>query len=139
MPTQLPPREPTKAQLLIQCGRYIAGIAILLVAVVLFKLRFVRAFRGLSQVRPGIPCHSAARRAHRRRLARIFLTRFVLYRLTVTGCRRSGQSGVPSFFWIQSPFAFLCEELHIRGSLPSVMFHRSRLWVEGNHAVGGGE
>jgi hypothetical protein len=43
MPTQLPPREPTKAQLLIQCGRYIAGIAILLVAVVLFKLRFVRA------------------------------------------------------------------------------------------------
>jgi hypothetical protein len=43
MPTQLPPREPTNAQLLIQCGRYFAGIAILLVAVVLFKLRFVRA------------------------------------------------------------------------------------------------
>jgi hypothetical protein len=43
MPTQLPPREPTNAQLLIQCGRYIAGIAILVVAVVLFKLRFVRA------------------------------------------------------------------------------------------------
>jgi hypothetical protein len=43
MPTQLPPRESTKAQLLIQCGRYVAGIAILLVAVVLFKLRFVRA------------------------------------------------------------------------------------------------
>ena len=43
MPTQLPPREPTNAQLLMQGGRYFAGIAILLVAVVLFKLRFVRA------------------------------------------------------------------------------------------------
>jgi hypothetical protein len=32
-----------------------------------------------------------------------------------------------------------CEVLHIRGSLPNVMFHRSRLWVEGKHAVGGGE
>jgi hypothetical protein len=43
MPTHLPPREPTKAALLIQCGRYIGGNAILLVALVLFKLRFVRA------------------------------------------------------------------------------------------------
>jgi hypothetical protein len=43
MPTQLPPREPTQAQPLIQCGRYIAGIAILLVAVALFELRLVRA------------------------------------------------------------------------------------------------
>jgi hypothetical protein len=43
MPTQLPAREPTKTQLLIQCGRYIAGIAVLLVAVVLFQLRLVRA------------------------------------------------------------------------------------------------
>jgi hypothetical protein len=37
MPTQLPRREPTEAQLL-KCGRYIAGISILLVALVLFKL-----------------------------------------------------------------------------------------------------
>jgi hypothetical protein len=43
MPTQLPPREPTKAQLLIQCGRYGAGIGVLFVALVLFKLRFIRA------------------------------------------------------------------------------------------------
>src|SRR5262245_59763102 len=43
MPTQLPPREPGNAHLLIRCGRYFAGIAILLVALVLFKLRFVRA------------------------------------------------------------------------------------------------
>jgi hypothetical protein len=43
MPTQLQPRESTRAQLLMQCGRYIGGITILLVAVVLFKLRFVRA------------------------------------------------------------------------------------------------
>ena len=43
MPTRLPPREPTKAALLIQCGRYIAGIAILLVALALFKVRLVRA------------------------------------------------------------------------------------------------
>jgi hypothetical protein len=43
MPTQLPRREPTEAQLLVQCGRYIAGISILLVALVLFKLQFVRA------------------------------------------------------------------------------------------------
>jgi hypothetical protein len=43
MPTQLPPREPTEAQLLILCGRRIAGIAILFVALILFKLRFVRA------------------------------------------------------------------------------------------------
>jgi hypothetical protein len=41
MPTQL--REPTKAQLLVRCGRYIAGIVVLLVALVLFKLRLVRA------------------------------------------------------------------------------------------------
>jgi DNA-binding CsgD family transcriptional regulator len=34
----------------------------------------------------------------------------------------------------------LCEELHIRGSLSNVMFHKgSGLWVEGNHGVGGGE
>jgi hypothetical protein len=43
MPTQLPARDPTKTQLLLQCGRYIAGIAVLLVALVLFKLQFVRA------------------------------------------------------------------------------------------------
>jgi len=43
MPTQLHPREPTQAQLLIQCGRYIAGITILLVAFALFELRLVRA------------------------------------------------------------------------------------------------
>jgi hypothetical protein len=43
MPTQLPAREPTKAQLLLRCGRYIAGIGVLLVALVLFKLRLVRA------------------------------------------------------------------------------------------------
>jgi hypothetical protein len=42
MPTRLPVRE-TKAALLIQCGRYITGISILLMALVLFKLRFVRA------------------------------------------------------------------------------------------------
>jgi hypothetical protein len=53
MPTQLPPREPTKAQLLIQCGRYIAGIAILLVAVVLFKLRFVRASHATARLGGG--------------------------------------------------------------------------------------
>jgi hypothetical protein len=43
MPTQLPPRDPTEAQLLVQCGRHIAGIAILLVALALFELRLVRA------------------------------------------------------------------------------------------------
>ena len=43
MPTQLPAREPTKTQLLMQCGCYITGIAILFVALVLFKLRLVRA------------------------------------------------------------------------------------------------
>jgi len=43
MPTQLSPREPTEAQLLLQCGRYIAGMAILLVALALFELRLVRA------------------------------------------------------------------------------------------------
>ena len=43
MPTQLPPREPTQAHLLIQFGRYIAGIAILLVALALFELRLVLA------------------------------------------------------------------------------------------------
>ena len=43
MPTHLLPREPTRAALLIQCGRYIAGIAILLVALALFGLRLVRA------------------------------------------------------------------------------------------------
>ena len=42
MPTHLPP-EPTAVELLIRCGRYIAGIAILLVAVALFELRLVRA------------------------------------------------------------------------------------------------
>jgi hypothetical protein len=41
MPTHLPP--PTSAQPLILCGRYIAGIATLLVALALFKLRLVRA------------------------------------------------------------------------------------------------
>ena len=41
MPTRLPP--PTSAQPLMLCGRYIAGIATLLVALVLFKLRLVRA------------------------------------------------------------------------------------------------
>jgi hypothetical protein len=43
MPTQLPSREPTRTELLIQCGRYIAGIAILLAARALFELRLVRA------------------------------------------------------------------------------------------------
>jgi hypothetical protein len=43
MPTHLPQREPTKAALLIQCGRYIVGIGILLVALALFGLRLVRA------------------------------------------------------------------------------------------------
>jgi hypothetical protein len=43
MPTRLPSREPATAELLIRCGRYIAGIAILLVALVLFKLRLVQA------------------------------------------------------------------------------------------------
>jgi len=42
MPTQLPPRDATHAHPLIQCGRYSAGIAILLVAVALFQLRLVR-------------------------------------------------------------------------------------------------
>jgi hypothetical protein len=37
------PREPTQAHLLIQFGRYIAGIAILLVALALFELRLVLA------------------------------------------------------------------------------------------------
>src|SRR5262245_49034989 len=50
MPTQLPAREPTKTQLLIQCGRYIAGIAVLLVAVVLFQLRLVRASHATARV-----------------------------------------------------------------------------------------
>ena len=50
MPTQLPPREPTNVQLLIQCGRYIAGIAILVVAVVLFKLRLVRASHAIARL-----------------------------------------------------------------------------------------
>jgi hypothetical protein len=53
MPTRLPPREPTKAALLIQCGRYIADIAILLVAVALFELRLVRGLGSASAaVRP---------------------------------------------------------------------------------------
>jgi hypothetical protein len=43
MPTQLQPREPRTAELLIRCGRYIAGIAILLVALALFELRLVQA------------------------------------------------------------------------------------------------
>ena len=50
MPTQLPSREPTQAQLLVQCGRYIAGISILLVALVLFKLRFVRASHATARI-----------------------------------------------------------------------------------------
>jgi hypothetical protein len=50
MPTQLPAREPTKSQLLVRCGRYIAGIAVLLVALVLFKLRFVRASRATARI-----------------------------------------------------------------------------------------
>jgi hypothetical protein len=50
MPTRLPPREPTKAALLIQCGRYIAGIAILLVAVALFELRLVRASHAIARL-----------------------------------------------------------------------------------------
>jgi hypothetical protein len=41
MPTHLPPA--TAAQPLILCRRYIGGIAILLVAVALFKLRLLRA------------------------------------------------------------------------------------------------
>jgi len=43
MPTHLPPREPAKGALLIQCGRYIVGISILFVALALFGLRLVRA------------------------------------------------------------------------------------------------
>ena len=50
MPTDLPPPEPTKAALLIQCGRHIAGITILLVALVLFKLRFVRASHATARI-----------------------------------------------------------------------------------------
>jgi hypothetical protein len=50
MPTQLPPREPTNARLLIQCGRYIAGISILFVALVLFKLRFIRASHATARI-----------------------------------------------------------------------------------------
>jgi hypothetical protein len=50
MPTQLPRREPTEAQLLVQCGRHIAGIAILLVAVVLFELRLVWASHALARL-----------------------------------------------------------------------------------------
>ena len=50
MPTQLPPREAMHAQLLIQCGRYSAGIAILLVAVALFQLRLVRLSHVTAQV-----------------------------------------------------------------------------------------
>jgi hypothetical protein len=42
MPTQLLPREPKTGELLIRCGHYIAGIAILLVALALFELRLVR-------------------------------------------------------------------------------------------------
>jgi hypothetical protein len=53
------------------------------------------------------------------------------------GGGRSRKSGV--FFWIQSPFAFLCEELHIRGSLQMALFHSATLWVEGNHDVNAGE
>ena len=50
MPTRLPAREPTKPALLIQCGRYIAGISILLMALVLFKLRFVQASHATARV-----------------------------------------------------------------------------------------
>jgi hypothetical protein len=50
MPTQLPAREPTKAQLLLRCGHYIAGIGVLLVALVLFKLRFVRASHATARI-----------------------------------------------------------------------------------------
>ena len=77
MPTQLPPREPTNAQLLIQCGRYFAGIAILLVAVVLMPQR-------------GSENASAAARPY-------FLDEIRPLSVTVPGCRRSGQSGIPLF------------------------------------------
>jgi hypothetical protein len=50
MPTQLPPPEPTQAHLVIQCGRYIAGIAILLVALALFQLRLIRASRATARL-----------------------------------------------------------------------------------------
>jgi hypothetical protein len=51
MPTHsYPPREPTKPALLIQCRRYIAGISILLMALVLFELRFVRASHATARV-----------------------------------------------------------------------------------------
>jgi hypothetical protein len=50
MPTQLPAREPTNTWLLIQCGRYIAGIAVLLVAVALFELRLVRASHAIARL-----------------------------------------------------------------------------------------
>jgi hypothetical protein len=45
-----PAREPTKAQLLIQCGRYIAGIAVLLVAVALVELRLVWASHAVARL-----------------------------------------------------------------------------------------
>jgi hypothetical protein len=50
MPVQLPPHQPTQAQLLIQCGRYIGGIAILLVAVALFHLRLVRGSHAIARL-----------------------------------------------------------------------------------------
>src|SRR5262245_52265500 len=48
-------------------------------------------------VRPGISCHSAARRTHRRRLARIFLTRFVLYRSPYRGADDRDNRASPLF------------------------------------------
>jgi len=89
--------------------------------------------------RPGITCHSAPWGAHRRRSARIFLTGLrplsaSTSSVTVSRVAR-GQSGVPLYF-LDS--VSLCDVLHIRVALTKPRSQRSRLWVEGNHAVSGG-
>ena len=87
MPTQLPPREPATAELSIRCGRYIAGIAILLVALVLFKLRLVQSASAavrpyfLDETRPLSVGTSS---------------------VTVAGVAGARDSSRPLLFWIQN-------------------------------------
>ena len=51
---------------------------------------------------------------------------------------RADSIGRPYIFWIQSPFAFLCDVLHIRVALTKPSFHRPRQWMEGDHAFDSG-
>ena len=89
MPTHLTPREPTKAALLIQCGRYITGITVLLVALILFKLRS----SGHLTPRRGSESASAAARPY-------FLDEIRALSVTVTGCQTLGtnRGSAPHFF-----------------------------------------